>query len=65
MATISKYDKEIEDDMWDDVFNSLANHKLQHKANGDLVGAKMAEIALETAKALKELTDARVTVEAE
>lgn len=51
---------ELENEMWDDVFEALSYLVQLHRMKGDLIGEKMAQIALETARYLKSVNQGEV-----
>lgn len=50
-------DKELRDEIWDDIFQALANYRLMHKAKGDEIGAQLTTQHLLGAKVLKQYYD--------
>lgn len=53
----NKMEKELRDEIWDDIFQALANYRLMHKAKGDKIGAQLALQHLLGAKILKQYYD--------
>lgn len=49
--------KEIRDEIWDDIIQALANYRLMHKAKGDEIGAQLVTQHIVAAKTLKQYYD--------
>ena len=51
---MTERDAEMENEMWDDVFEALSNYADLRRQLGDMIGEHQAKIALETARYLKD-----------